>query len=162
MVVPSPTTPTRDHFARDFNARPIRWSAHNLARLLRSTGERPDRVAELRAVLGRLGLGDWRWPEQRGVFDHGELWGRQGRPWAIVGHPYSLDAREREALARLAREFPGLAVAIDDRPSHYGHGSNHVRIEVPNPHRPWSRGDDPPPIRPLRVFRPSARRPYKA
>ena len=153
----------RDRFAEDFNARPIRWGGWNLARLLRSTGERPARVAELRAALGALGLGDWRWPEQRGVFDHAEAWGRQGRPWCLVGHPYSLDDREREELARLAREFPTLCVSVDDRASHYGFGSHHVRIEVPSPLRPWSREDaPPPPVRPLRLFVPSARRPYKA
>ena len=31
-----------------------------------------------------------------------------------------------------------LKVSVDDRPGYYGHGTNHVRVEVPSPVRPWS------------------------
>jgi len=134
--VPTLLTTARDIFARDFHTRPIKWSAFNVARLLKATGERPERVAEMRAILGHLGMGHYPWPCTMGVWDHGELWARHGHPWAIVGHPYGVNAERRRLLATLPR-FPGLRVRLDDRPSYYGHGTNHVRVELAERRRPY-------------------------
>lgn len=127
-------------FAREMEATTIRWSTYNVTRLLRSTGERPERVDEAWGFLMELGMGpDARraWPTQSGAFDHGVLWARGGRPWAIVGAPYELSSAHRFLLETLGRSFPTIRVAIDDRPSYYGFGTCHVRIEVPEPRRPY-------------------------
>lgn len=119
-----------DAFAQDFRATPCQWSGHNLTRMLRATGEPPARVAHYRTALERLGIGtDREVPAQWGVFDHGDFWARDGVPSIIVGHPYGISDEQRALLHVLAR-VPGLRVGVDDRPSYYGHGSNHVRIEL--------------------------------
>ena len=51
-----------DAFAYEFAVSEARWSQHNVSRLLRATGERPPRVAEMRGLLGRVGYGsNHRW-----------------------------------------------------------------------------------------------------
>lgn len=131
-------------FAEDFAARPIKWSGHNLSRMLRSTGERPDRVRELRSLLGLLGLGNGpyqgQYPSTNGWFDHGDMWGRNGKPWAIVGHPYELSlwGVDRDAVMAELRSFSGsIGVFVDDRPSYYGFGTHHVRVEVIDLRKPF-------------------------
>jgi hypothetical protein len=126
----------RDVFAYEFGVSRMKWSAHHVSRLLRLTGERPQRVAEMREILGHLGLGSASWAGIGGVFDHGELWGRARTPMMLVGHPYGIDAREHMLLAELAR-FSTLRVNVDDRPSYYGHGTNHVRVELAEVRRPF-------------------------
>lgn len=132
--------PAREAFAHQHQAREIKWSGHNLGRLLRLTGERPERVAEMWAILGALGMGELschrHWPCTGGVFDHGEMWGRFGVPWCVVGHPYGIDDEERDLLAILGR-FGTLRVGVNDRPSYYGHGTDHVRVEIVEPRRPF-------------------------
>src|SRR4051794_19198148 len=89
----------RDAFAYQHRVGKIKWSGHNLGRLLRLTGERPERIAEMRSILGRLGMGPYhRWPCCDGVFDHGEMWGRFGTPWMVVGHPYGINGERMELL----------------------------------------------------------------
>jgi len=109
--------------------------------MLRRTGERPERIAEMRAILGRLGLGSDRnssgWIYTNGVFDHGEMFSIGGIPRVLVGHPYGIDADEYRLLAEL-RRFTVLRVGVDDRPSYYGFGSNHVRVELAEPIRPFA------------------------
>lgn len=56
-----------------------------------------------------------------------------GRSWGI---PNRLDDEHRQRLAELAG-FGTLAVAIDDRPSFYGWGTHHLRIELVEPRKPW-------------------------
>ena len=129
----------RAAFAADLGLSEFAWRGSHVSRLLRLTGERPDRVAELWQILGALGLGSGRWISAGGVFDHGTCWGRAGVPVAIVGHPYRLGGDERALLATLAN-YPTLAVAVDDRPSFYGHGTHHVRIWLPAPRTPFQRG----------------------
>src|SRR4051794_14802193 len=109
-VIP-PLPSLRDDFARDFDAREVGWSGYNLSRLLRLTGERPARVAEMRAVLDACGLAgvSRRWIGRGGLFDHGEMWGRDRTPLLIVGHPYDVDRAGRALLAELGR-FPMLRV----------------------------------------------------
>jgi len=135
------TAECRAAFARDFGAGEIKWGGRNLSRLLRMTGERPQRVGEMRSFLSVLGLDcdSARWVSRGGVFDHGEMWGRGGEPWAVVGHPYRIDDDKRGLIADLAR-FPMLRVSVDDRPSYYGFGTHHVRVElveVRSPFKPY-------------------------
>lgn len=126
-------------FARDFGARVIQWSGYNLSRMLNLTGERPARVAGMRELLKILGLAgiSQRWIGMGGVFDHGVFWSRAGNPWALVGHPYDVDDDERTWLAELAR-YPMLRVSVDDRPSYYGFGTHHVRVELAEARRPFT------------------------
>jgi hypothetical protein len=126
-----------DAFATHFNVREMRWTAHNVSRMIRSTGERPERVKELRTILGALGMGAERFAGIGGVFDHGKLWGRDGKPILVVGAPYGIATYERELLGMLA-QFGTLRVSVDDRPSEYGHGTHHVRVEVVDPVQPYA------------------------
>jgi hypothetical protein len=128
----------RAHFAYDFRAREINWSAWNLVRLLRLTGERPQRVAEMRAILDGLGLAgaSQRSIMKYGAFDHGTLWGRDGKPWALVGAPYDVDSTMRGWFAVLTR-YSGLKVSVDDRPGLHGLGTHHVRVELVEARRPF-------------------------
>jgi hypothetical protein len=156
MLLTLPTA--RDAFAHQHQARAIKWSGYNLGRLLRLTGERPERVAEMREILDALGMGPMRhWPSTGGVFDHGEMWGRSGKPWCVVGHPYGVDDEERERLAILGRRFPTLRVGLNDHPSYYGHGTDHVRIEVIEPRRPFAK---PPSTRKTRSAARDARKAF--
>jgi hypothetical protein len=136
-----------EEFIRELGVREYRWSHHNISRLLRATGERPERVEEMRSLLGDLGTGDrHRIGDSRmgycyligagGVWDHVKMWGRDRFPCIFAGHPYSIDDEQREMLAQLA-QFPGLRVGVDDRPSYYGHGTHHVRVELTERRQPW-------------------------
>lgn len=134
----SPAAVHRAAFAREHGASEGQWSAHNLARLLRSTGCRPQYVLRLRQALCTLSLTPLSdWPAPLGAFDHGTLWFRAGRPWALVGHPYAVSEGELALLRRMADAFDALAVFVDDRPSFYGHETRHIRVEVPRPRPVW-------------------------
>jgi hypothetical protein len=125
-------------FATSFGVRKATASAYNLSRMIRSTGERPGRVAEMKKIIHALASQSDRqcfflgW----GVFDHGDMWCRFGKPVILVGHPYDIADHEREFLTELGR-YNTLRVSIDDRPSYYGFGTHHVRIEVANPTTPY-------------------------
>ena len=72
------------------------------------------------------------------MFDHGECWGRGGKPLILVGHPYQVGEEGRVLLAALAR-FGGLTVAVDDRPGYYGFGTHHGRVGVREARRPYEK-----------------------
>lgn len=117
-------------FAADFAVSRIRWTELNLTRLTRSAEPDRDAAAELRRLISRLsGDAQGRWFYNGGVFDRGELWGRRGRPWAIVAHPYQISAEQQELLDKVA-SCPGFTVRVDDRPSHYGPGTRHLRVQL--------------------------------
>jgi hypothetical protein len=134
--VPPAFLTQRDAFAHDLAVRPMKWSRHDVARLLRLTGARPDRVTEPWALLAALGMGDHRWACTGGVFDYCELWGSFGQPRLIVGHRDGVGGRGRALLAEPAR-FGTLRVSVDDRPGYYGHGTDHIRISLVEPMRPY-------------------------
>jgi hypothetical protein len=71
-----------------------------------------------------------------GVFDRREIV-RPSRAAAHAGRPPLRDISpgERALLAELGR-FSGLRVNVDDRPSHYGFGTHHVRVELVEARRP--------------------------
>jgi hypothetical protein len=113
------------------------WSVGNFSRLFRATGERPARVAELKDMFIAL-ANNFPGPlVPGGVFDHGELWGRDRTPTTVVGHPYQISLMNRALLADLARRYPTLRVCVDDRPGYYGFDTHHVRIELVDVHRPF-------------------------
>jgi hypothetical protein len=77
-------------FAYHFGFRPIKWSRHNLMRLLNKTVEPPERILELRGLLDLLGMNTAagrHWIDCGGVWDHSEMWSKNGQPWIVVGHP---------------------------------------------------------------------------
>ncbi len=123
----------RANFSFQFHdARQYAYSAFNVGRLLNATGERPSRIAEMWAILVDLGMNDRRWVEPCEVFSHGEVWGVDGQPRIILGHPFDISPRQVEWLGNLGR-YPALRVGVDDRPSHYGFGTHHVRVELVEP-----------------------------
>jgi hypothetical protein len=148
----------RDAFAYDYAVAEMRWSSRNVSRMLRLTGERPERVKAMRWLLGELGMDHSSWAGIGGVFDHGELWGRARTPLMLVGHPYGIDDDERTLLAELAR-FGPLRVSVDDRPSYYGHRTNHVRVELTEVRRPFAK---PPSTWKTRIAACAARRAFAA
>src|SRR4051812_22475242 len=86
----------RAEFARDFEARRIRWSGRNLSRMIRMTGERPGRIEDIRAILSPLGIGsDPSCPDQGEVFDHGEMWAAEDGRVILVGQPYDVRDESR-------------------------------------------------------------------
>lgn len=64
-----------------------------------------------------------------GPFDHGECWGRDGRPLVLIGHPYDLRESRSALLRRLASL--GLDLLISRTAGWYGFGTLHVRLSVP-------------------------------
>jgi hypothetical protein len=136
LAMNDPLPLLRTGFLLHHGVTPALWSQHNVSRLLRQTGERPERVVEMRSILGWLGMGDRRWPHTGGIFDHGELFARNGKPVMIVGHPYGIDCSEWGLLTVLAT-YTTLRVSVDDEPGYYGFGTHHVRIELVEVLRPF-------------------------
>src|SRR5512140_1296780 len=71
-------------FADNFGVRPIKFGGYNLARLLNLTGADREEIDDTRTTLCALGLGNPSCIGPGGVFDHGEMWGRAGKPFALV------------------------------------------------------------------------------
>lgn len=123
----------KDEFAAESGVHLVKWSSHNLARMLRATGASQDEIGEMRDIIAALGA-ERIWGRYstalscNGVFDHPDFWAGPDR-MMMVGAPHEISTRERALLADLAK-FPGLRVAVDDRPSYYGFGSHHVRIAL--------------------------------
>ena len=120
-------------FARDFGVYKIKWSRHNLMRLLNKTGEPPERILELRELLDRSGMKaeSSRYINCGGVWDHGEMWAKNGQPWIVVGDPYNINDEEQAALDQITRWSPRLLLSIDDRESYYcPETTHHVRLEL--------------------------------
>jgi hypothetical protein len=97
-------------------------------------------------------------PAPGGIWDHGTLWSRNGEPAVLVGHPYpcAVSDEDRRLLAELGR-FGTLKVALDDRPSFYGFGTHHIRVELVEPRGPFAR---PPATRKTRAALRAARKAF--
>ena len=125
----------RQTFANHFGVRPIKWSRHNLIRLLNKTGEPPERILELRGLLDLLGMNSAagrHWIGCGGVWDHGEMWSKNGQPCIVVGQPYDIHGVYDEyqaALDEVARWSPRLLLSIDDRESYYFPKATHQFVE---------------------------------
>ena len=123
-------------FADHFGVRPIKWSRHNLTRLLNKTGEPRERILAVRDLIDhRLRMDsaiDQRYlVDCLSVWDHGEMWARDGQPCMMVGHPYHINDEERALLDELARWSPRLKLSIDDRESYYyPKCTHHIRLEL--------------------------------
>jgi hypothetical protein len=83
----------RQVFAKHFGVRPIKWSRHNLMRLLNKTAVPAERMRELRGLLDLLGMNSAagrHWIGCGSVWDHGEMWSKNAQPCIVVGHPYDV------------------------------------------------------------------------
>ncbi len=64
-----------------------------------------------------------------GPFDHVEVWGRDGTPLFLVGHPYDISKEASETLDAIRRL--GMTVLVDDN-GWYGFGTKHIRVYHPS------------------------------
>lgn len=132
----------RQTFIEKFQCREIKWSAYNLVRLLRATGESPERLVIVRRALANLGMGqDWfrnsrSWPNTGGIFDHGEMFSQDGLPRIIVGHPYYI-SDEQQLFFHDLNQFTALRFYVDDIESYYGFNTHHIRIYLADPRKPY-------------------------
>lgn len=60
-------------------------------------------------------------------FDHLELWGRDGKPLFLVGHPYQIDSEAHESLDAI-RSLDLVVKVLDPSYSWYGFGSLQVVV----------------------------------
>lgn len=90
---------------------------HNLGRILRSGGAEASRVSRVLNLIGEHALS--------GPFDHGRVFGRDGVPLLIVGHPYSLEREDMRLLKSL--QSLGLGVYLGNR-SFYGFDTLQVLV----------------------------------
>jgi hypothetical protein len=121
----------RDSFARCYGVRPFQWSTANIVRFLRAAwvaprqGDQPypygDPVGDPEAVAALLGKAPRRgvipWGFGWGAFDHGEIWGRDGHPYFLVGMPYGVSADDLPLLGAFADA--GFRVSVGDRSWHW-------------------------------------------
>lgn len=129
----------RDDFGRKNNLKLYKWSGFNLSRFINRVATSVDCHEEIRSIFGALGMScgaGWKnrnnfYPGTGGVFDHGHMWGRSGKPCTIVGHPYDIDDREKGLLIELARDYNiDTLFSEDEKLSYYGFGTWHVRIDL--------------------------------
>lgn len=118
-----------DQFVGQTNGREYDLSGRNVFRLLsRGTGSEDDvrRVMEavFRYSYGMLGSAYG----AGNPFDHPSLWGRDRKPFALIGHPYFLSDEARKSLDQI--ESLGMAVTVTGR-SWYGHGTVQVAVIAP-------------------------------
>lgn len=135
--------PILDSFVRAYGVKPFKHGPHNVGKLFRQGSTYKAARDGVRAVFGLeyranffhsdYGVGD--------LFDHVEMWGRDGTPLFLIGHPYGRSSASfvtddgRSALgqdgAAVAR---GLAMAgafgwFNPRPSSwYGHGTHQILV----------------------------------
>src|SRR5262249_12687963 len=117
----------KDDFASTHDVRQYEFSTRNLLRFFRSLGASVDQASEVfRENSTRWAHGLIR-PEFWKAFDHHDLWGRDGKPLILVGHPYGLD-QNRPIYGAIASL--GFEVRFDGE-SYYGFGTNQVLVCKP-------------------------------
>jgi hypothetical protein len=124
----------KDEFAARHGVREYKYSTHNLAKLFRSAGASTDQARSVFSSRCHWGPGA-RWNlffegDFSQAFDHHDLWGRDGKPLMLVGHPYGDPDQHRaiyDAIAAL-----GLDVQFGGE-SYYGYGTYQVIARAPAP-----------------------------
>jgi hypothetical protein len=119
----------KDEFAERHGVREYKLSLHNVGRLFRSAGASSDQVYAIFGCPSSHGRSRWSEAtfsmEFQDAFDHADLWGRDGKPLILVGHPYS--DRDRHQAVYDAIAALGLEVRFDGE-SYYGHGTRQVLV----------------------------------
>ena len=105
-------------FLRAHGVREYKNSHWNVMRLLRSAGADRETCKDVADWIGVYGALD-------GPFDHGRIFGRDGVPTILVGHPYQLTIAD-QVLIRAIRSM-GFFVGVNGR-SFYGFGTLQVLV----------------------------------
>lgn len=119
----------KDEFAARHGVREFKFSVRNVGRLLRSAGA----SADLANPVYRSPRG-LRWcdalfrSEFLMAFDHRDLWGRDGLPTMMVGHPYDETEQHRDIYDAI--RSLGLVVETGGE-SYYGYGTYQVLVRRP-------------------------------
>jgi hypothetical protein len=108
-------------FAAKYDVKPFRFTARNIARIFRSGEALQNHSRPLAEWIAMSGGGCGSCPP----FDHGEVWGKDGRPTILVGHPCELD-HDSEIMVRTIKRF-GLEVRTEGE-SYYGFGTRQVLV----------------------------------
>jgi hypothetical protein len=116
----------RDPWVKRHRLREYRFSGHNLMKLIRSAPNAHEKANRVAILKKKIGGWSWDFP----AMDHPELWGRDGLPLVMIGHPYGIDHDGNLRLFDLLAEI-GLEVRINSR-SWYGFGTCHVEIAHPS------------------------------
>ena len=103
------------------------WTSRNVERVIRAGAVRSGHPERLREYTQLLAPSSPRMSQ--GPFDHPETFGRQGMPFVLVGHPYSLGRDDLEVLRAI--KSAGLFLIVSTWAGWYGHDSLHVRAWVP-------------------------------
>lgn len=128
-TAPDPECQDRlDDFVSRYGVRRFKLGYRTLLTLLKQGGAPPDEirahlVQRWRANPGQMQLGDYY--GEGAPFDHGELWGRNGIPLFLIGHPYQVNRDAVETLAAIGGL--GMNVMITDR-SWYRPGTVQVMV----------------------------------
>jgi hypothetical protein len=120
-----------DQFVGQTGAREYDLTGRNLFRLFMRGTASEDRVREvLRSVFRYYSDGSIGDAYGAGMpFDHPSLWGKDRKPIALFGHPYTLNDEARMSLDLI--ESLGMVVSVTGR-SWYGHGTIQVAVVAPN------------------------------
>ena len=99
------TRPERKQQLREYSP-----TYRNTLRVLQIGGATPKEAKPVADRIGRFG-------PTMGAFDHGEIWGLDGKPTRIVGNPYNLDHDDLDLIEAI--RGLGLSVRIS------GHSDYH-------------------------------------
>lgn len=119
-------------FLRKHAVREFQNTSRNVLTFLKSQGASDVAARVVADRLGRFGAHD-------GLFDHGQLFGRDGRPTLLVGHPYTVEEADQPLIRRISSL--GFRVIVSDE-SFHGFGSCQVLVTA---RKPDEAGADPEP-----------------
>ncbi len=105
-------------FLREHAVREFQNTRRNLLFFLKSRGASDLAARSVANAIGEAG-------PHRGLFEHGQLFGRDGRPTMLVGHPDSADDVDQRLVRRIATL--GFRVIVSDQ-SFRGFGSSMVVV----------------------------------
>lgn len=129
----------KDEFAAKHGVKKYKTSMRNVGLLFRSAGSESASIRSL--FRARNSFGGWSDTCFSGefwrAFDHPDIWGRDGKPVMLVGHPYG-SPDDHKAVYNAIRAL-GLEVRTDGE-SYYGHGTYQVLVRNPRVHIATSQG----------------------